>query len=145
MAERIKRLSVPDELGCWVWQSKVSNGYGQIEVREGVGRSTRRRVSAHRTSYETFTGPIPAGLHIDHLCRNKLCVNPAHLEPVTSRVNTLRGATLPAANRAKTHCVNGHEFAGENLRMSAGVRRCRTCERANKQRYRERRARAGVR
>jgi hypothetical protein len=137
MAERIERLSAPNELGCWVWRSKVVNGYGRIEVRSGVGRTSRTTEAAHRVSYETFVGPIPDGLQIDHLCRNRLCVNPVHLEPVTGRVNTLRGNTITAANFAKTECKSDHPLAGANLKvLPSGERRCRTCERAAKRRYR---------
>lgn len=79
---------VDDETGCWVWQrAKTNGGYG--ELRDG--KHMRR---AHRVYYERYRGPIPAGLHLDHLCRNPICVNPAHLEPVTSRENALRGNTI---------------------------------------------------
>lgn len=105
--------------GCWNWTAgRSGDGYGNF-------RSTR----AHRWAYERLVGPIPAGLVIDHLCRNILCVNPAHLEPVSRRENVLRGLTLPASNAAKTHCPKGHPLSGNNLYVQprTGKRRCKTC------------------
>lgn len=115
--------------GCWNWVASRNNkGYGHL----GMGD---RRVYAHRYSYELHKGAIPSGLHIDHLCRNRSCVNPDHLEPVTNRENVLRGAGLTAQNASKTHCKRGHEFTEENVYRSPGRndRQCRTCKR-----YRER-------
>lgn len=100
---------------CWLWTGLVqSNGYGVFNV---AGRPQR----AHRVSYEMHVGPIPPGLQIDHLCRVRKCVNPAHLEPVTARENSRRAM--------RTHCVNGHEFTSENTYMNGGKRYCRTCRR----------------
>lgn len=83
---------------------------------------------AHRISYEHFTGPIPAGLHLDHLCRNRACVNPEHCEPVTCRENVRRGEGIAAKHMAKTHCIQGHELSVSNLyRTRKGHRVCRTC------------------
>ena len=78
-----------------------------------------------------FVGPLPDGLVLDHLCRNRACVNPEHLEPVTQSVNLLRGETVNAAASARTHCINGHEFSPVNTRISPSGRRvCRSCGRA---------------
>lgn len=111
------------ETGCWEWTgSRTAGGYGQIRRRYVV-------YGAHRLSYETFVGPIPEGLHLDHLCRNPPCINPEHLEPVTSRENCLRGISPAAKNAVKTHCVNGHPLTGANLAIDRGHRACVECRR----------------
>lgn len=108
--------------GCWLWQgSRTRSGYGQV----GAGRRT---VRAHRLAYELLVGPIPTGKQLDHLCRVRHCVNPAHLEPVVSRTNTLRSPVAAAAvNAAKTHCVHGHPFDEANTGTDGRRRWCRTC------------------
>ncbi len=117
----------PDE--CWEWlASRDKDGYGQFSVRHGDGWKGCR---AHRVVYELLAGPIPDGLQLDHLCRNPPCVNPAHLEAVTCQENLLRGKTLNAAAIAKTHCPQGHPYAGDNLYVNPkGERSCRECARA---------------
>ena len=112
----------PDE--CWLWTASLNDGgYGQFALD---GRPHR----AHRIAYELMIGPIPDGLHIDHLCRVRRCVNPYHLDPVTNEVNTARGLLRKSPPKAKPECRNGHPFTDDNVRVDPeGWRRCRTCER----------------
>lgn len=114
-----------DESGCWIWTGCLNHhGYG------GFGLPNRRSALAHRWSYEHFVGDIPDDLQIDHLCRVRACVNPDHLEPVTSRENTIRGVGPTAVNALKTHCIHGHEFTEDNTYVMPGrnYRRCRACK-----------------
>lgn len=125
--------------GCWEWQAvKTNGGYGHIHVGGPVKKL------AHRVSYELFIGHIPEGLTIDHLCRNRGCCNPRHLEPVTHRENMRRsplagkvvGQIWRAKQAAKTQCPKGHPYSGDNLLMDGGSRKCRTCRRQrDKDRY----------
>jgi len=93
---------------------------------------------AHRFGYELLVGPIPTGLTLDHLCRVRTCVNPAHLEPVSIGENVLRGDTRPAANLKKTHCPRGHAYDAANTYIArGGERHCRTCNTAKSQRRRD--------
>lgn len=111
---------------CWEWRGASDGRYGVYGTFYPTGR---KAISAHRESYQLFVGPIPDGLHLDHLCRNTLCVNPAHLEPVTARENVMRAATSHAArNAAKTHCSKGHLLSGSNLYTWGNGRQCRTCK-----------------
>lgn len=130
MRERVVDRIHVDGTGCWLWTGERNNaGYGVVDARNRVD-GTGRPLRAHRVVYEMLIGPIPAGLVIDHLCRVPLCVNPAHLEPVTDRINALRGIGIAAVNAAKTHCIHGHEFTPENTRFrSNGSRNCRACDR----------------
>lgn len=108
---------------CWLWTAGRSDGYGVLRVG---GRS----VKAHRFAYKLLVGPIPSGLQPDHLCRVRLCVRPDHLEPVTSRENTLRGESFAARRAARTHCVQGHAYSPENTYVRRkGGRHCRACGR----------------
>ncbi len=108
--------------GCWLWLGrKESKGYGQFECK-GIFNV------AHRFAYELLLGPIPEGLTLDHLCRNRACVNPDHLEPTLHRDNVLRGVNACATNARVTHCPEGHPYDLFNTyRMSNGGRACRKC------------------
>lgn len=110
---------------CWEWTgSRFASGYGQSSA---LGSSHK----AHRVAYELVVGPIPDGLTLDHLCRNRGCVNPSHLEPVSIRTNILRGAGPPALNAAKTECRHGHPLSPGNTYLNPrGERQCRSCNRA---------------
>ncbi len=110
--------------GCWTWQAaKVGSGYGRVHWGGWVQQ-------AHRVAYELLVGPIPDGLHLDHLCRNPGCVNPAHLEPVTPGENVLRGVGVSAVHANATHCHKGHLFDEANTYIDPnGWRRCRACHR----------------
>lgn len=126
------------ELGpCWVWTGKPDGkGYGQINA----GRRPSKMLRAHRVAYELCVGPIPEDLQLDHLCRNRMCVRPEHLEPVTQRVNVLRGEGASARNSRVTECPKGHPYSGSNVKYhkTKGSRYCATCnrERATQNRIR---------
>lgn len=108
---------------CWEWQAGISNaGYAKFKYKG-------KTCGGHRIIYEFFVEIIPAELDSDHLCRNRPCVNPAHIEPVPEIVNLLRGESLFAKNARKTHCIKGHPFSGDNLHIRKnGGRHCRKCE-----------------
>jgi hypothetical protein len=123
-----KRVFPEPNTGCWLWDGPLNKGYGALRVGT-VRAGDRRRVEAHKFSYELHKGPVPAGLEIDHLCRVRCCVNPDHLEAVTHRENIRRGNTFAAKNAAKTHCLRGHDLAVEGYVRWDGRRQCRACGR----------------
>jgi len=119
---------------CLIWPwGLTGGGYGML-------RLGRRTMLAHRWAWERAHGPIPEGLQLDHLCRQRACYNPAHLEAVTGRINVRRSPIHPAAiNARKTHCIHGHEFTPENTYPRRGVLRdCRACHTIRTRARRER-------
>jgi hypothetical protein len=129
-------VTVDPDTGCWVWMKPLeSNGYARMSVGHKVQ-------PVHRITYKERHGPdsIPDGYEIDHLCRNRACCNPDHLEAVEHWVNVMRSPiALARINAAKTHCYRGHELAGENLHINTLDQRiCRACARIKTAAYRAR-------
>lgn len=133
---RLRAGTVIQEDGCHVFTRNIDQqGYGRISVNG-------EKQLAHRVAHELFIGPIPNGFEVDHLCFNRACVNPAHLEAVTPLVNTMRSSAPSALNARKTHCDAGHPFSPENTRRRTDRRGrlCRACDRDRARAYRARRA-----
>ena len=130
ISDRFLAKVVVSPNGCHLWQAYINRGgYGQFRVGT-------RTVLAHRFAYELSVGLIPEGLQIDHLCRVRDCVNPAHLEPVTNRENALRGIGPTALNAVKTSCSAGHLYDEANTyTTTGGWRQCRTCNAARERAY----------
>jgi hypothetical protein len=125
-------------LDCWPWKRAVgSHGYGALTVES-------KPWLAHRLAYTLLVGPIPKGLTIDHLCQNKVCVNPCHMEVVTRGENARRGEPNRQVRsgggwmRQRDACANGHEYVPGSYRMWRGARVCKACANANRRRFRER-------
>lgn len=149
LLDRLQAQMVPQSNGCiWLTTKPDAEGYSRTSIQN---RSHR----AHRVIYELLVGPIPDGMTIDHTCHDpsecqpgptcphRRCVNPEHLEVVSSVENIARGGSFSSENAAKTHCVHGHEFTPENTYRPplTSRRQCRACIRAAGKRYRESRGR----
>ena len=133
-----KKIEIVTESGCWIWIGALSkNGYGNVHTRP-------RNVVAHRAVYQAMRGAIPEGLDLDHLCRVRCCVNPAHLEPVNRTTNLERGGVLSRLRaraikmHTQTHCKRGHEMTPENSYTypDGKHRQCRACMREHQRTWR---------
>jgi hypothetical protein len=144
LPDRVRRKISTDENGCWIWSGASVGGYGRQRVGSRTD-GTRREMYAHRFVYELLVGAVPLGLCLDHICRVRKCVNPAHLEPVTNGENCRRGVSSELTKQRHadiTHCPNGHPRTPENL--SVGVqkngihvhRKCKVCMRIRAVKYR---------
>lgn len=137
---RLWRHIEPEPMsGCWIWiANRFWDGYGQTHIGSKTDGSVRK-VRVHRLMYEHARGQIPEEMTLDHLCRVRACVNPAHLEVATVRENILRGESPSAQASRATHCRHGHSLhdAYTNYR---GNRQCRPCQIAHSKRLRDRRA-----
>ena len=115
--------------GCWLWTGGMNGtGYGRVKLN-------KRMQYPHRVAYEAMVGAVPAGLQLDHLCRNRSCCNPAHLEAVTASENMKRARSVV---KPVSRCIAGHEFVPENTYLTPDGRRCKACHR-RRERERSRR------
>ena len=143
-AERFEANVIRSD-GCWVWSGRTNkHGYHMTRIKA-------RTVLVHRCAYELFVGPIPEGKQLDHLCRNRACVNPFHLEPVTSRENWMRGVAPSRENLTKAKCKYGHVLSGDNLILRTDnapegrkYRQCKTCRATKAAAWRQKMIKAGA-
>ena len=130
----LSKFDIPDDYvnDCWVWKLKPTSttGYGRLD-------DTNASYSAHRISLEYYKGNLDSNLVIDHLCRNRICINPWHLEQVTNEENIKRGESSIAENKYKTHCPQNHEYTEENTyRDKKSKRYCKKCSKERRSRNR---------
>lgn len=124
------KIRLPNENGCMLWNGATARGYGRVRLDKTL-------FPAHRVSYYLAYGQPSPYLVLDHICGDRSCVNPDHLEPVTPKENILRGAGFTASHAKKTHCPKGHPYKGSNLTIgSKGERRCKICDRDWHRNYR---------
>lgn len=120
---RLDKYTERSEEGCWEWAGAVNNrGYGVMTISKSI-------YYTHRVSYTRHNGPIPTGRVLDHLCRNPRCLNPEHLEPVSDRVNMLRGYSTAAVAQRRETCLHGHLYAEHGRVYDDGRRHCLACAR----------------
>ena len=117
--KRFNEKSIVIDNGCWEWQGRTAKGYG-------IFSCLGRQIQTHIFSYNHFKGPVPEGLHLDHLCRNRKCANPEHLEPVTPGENLRRGEAPNWKTNRENVCKNGHSMDNAIVNKD-GRRRCREC------------------
>lgn len=140
MAKEIVRQKIQEgvriceKTGCWIWEKgKTSCGYGATYC-EGIFFST------HVSSYELYIGPVERGFELDHLCRNRSCCNPNHLEKVLHRENLIRSPiSRTFQNIQATHCPQGHEYNSENTIVRRNARECLQCKRDRDRRFYQKR------
>lgn len=136
--EKFEWHYIPEPMsGCWIWLGTIrKDNYGVFCYWQD---GAEHRGLAHRLGWELMRGRVQDGFELDHLCRNRWCVNPDHLEPVVHSVNVSRGISIPARNSLKTHCWRGHELIGDNILLWRTSRVCRKCAQIRMKEFKERR------
>ena len=123
---------------CWIWCAFINDGYGKFSIKDIDGKW--KQYFAHRVSWEIFNGRIPSEMVLDHICRNRACVNPSHLRAVDEKTNVIENSlSFVAMNVLKTHCPSGHEYSPTNTRISKkNGRYCLECKRIKIRLFRQR-------